>query len=126
MFSKTTEKIESFIGENSVFRGNISAKGTIRIDGTLEGDAEADWVIVGDKGLAKGNISARGMIIGGRAEGNLTAGESVEIRQKGVVTGDINTLRLSVLEGGVLNGRMTMQPRDEKIVELHKDRANPG
>ncbi|NIT03463.1 polymer-forming cytoskeletal protein, partial [Candidatus Saccharibacteria bacterium] len=47
MFAKG-EKLESFIGQNTQFRGEMSTKGTLRIDGNVEGNINADWLIVGD------------------------------------------------------------------------------
>ena len=118
MFTKSTEKLESFIGANSNFKGNIDTKGTLRIDGAMEGNANADWVILGEKAIMKGNISARGIIVGGRVEGNLRAKEIVEIKSKGQVFGDIFTSKLTIVDGGIFEGRSSMQKGESKIVEF--------
>ena len=123
MFSRNTEKLESFIGSNTSFKGNIKTKGTIRIDGAFEGDVEADWVIVGDKARLTGNASARGIVVGGVVDGNLLAKELIEIRHKGQVKGDISTKKLVVSEGGVLEGRAMMLSGDgPKEIEF----SHPG
>lgn len=118
MFSKNTEKLESFIGANSVFKGNIETKGTLRIDGTMEGNVNADWVILGEKASLKGDIKARGIIVGGRAEGNLIAEEIVEIKAKGQIVGDISTNKLTIVEGGIFDGRSSMQKDKAKVLEF--------
>ena len=118
MFTKNTEKLESFIGANSNFKGDIDTKGTLRLDGTMEGNANADWVILGEKAIMKGNISARGIIVGGRVEGNLRAKEIVEIKSKGQVFGDIFTSKLTIVDGGIFEGRSSMQKDESKIVEF--------
>lgn len=118
MFSKNTEKLESFVGVNSHFKGDISSKGTLRIDGTTEGNIEADWLVVAEKATIRGNISVRGVIIGGKVEGNVTASEIVEIKPKGHLFGDIVTAKLAISEGGILEGRSTMNKADSKVVEL--------
>lgn len=87
MFHRNTEKLESFIGAGSSFRGDIETKGTLRIDGQLEGNITADWVILGEKASVNGNVTARGIVIGGRLTGMLEAKEIVEIEVKGSVTG---------------------------------------
>jgi len=117
MFSRNTEKLESFIGPNTTFKGNISTKGTIRIDGRLEGDVEADWVVLGDKSYLLGNATARGIVVGGTVDGNLSAKELIEIKQKGQVKGNISTKKLIVAEGGVLEGKTAML-KDEKTKEI--------
>jgi cytoskeletal protein CcmA (bactofilin family) len=118
MFSKNTEKLESFVGASSHFRGDIRTKGTLRIDGTFEGNVEADWLVLGEKANMKGDVTARGVIVGGKIDGTVRAKEIIEIRTKGEISGDIDTAKLTVLEGGVLQGRATMHKGESKVVEL--------
>ncbi len=118
MFSKNSEKLESFVGVNSHFKGDVRSKGTLRIDGTVEGNIEADWLVLGEKANLKGDASARGIIVGGRIEGNITAREILEIRSKGQIIGDITTLKLVIVEGGMLVGRSLMNREGSKVVEL--------
>jgi len=118
MFTKNTEKLESFIGANSKFRGDIETKGTLRIDGILEGNVQADWVILGEKSSVRGDITGRGIIIGGSVDGNLRAKEIIEIKSKGRVTGDIATSKLTISEGGVFDGRSAMQNGETKVLEF--------
>jgi len=118
MFSKNTEKLESFIGVNSVFKGDIETKGTLRVDGTMEGNVSADWVILGEKASLKGDIKARGIIVGGKVEGNLIAGEIVEIKAKGQISGDVSTNKFTIVEGGIFDGRSSMQKDKSKVLEF--------
>jgi cytoskeletal protein CcmA (bactofilin family) len=119
MFSKNTEKLESFVGVNSHFKGDIRSKGTLRVDGVVEGNADADWLILGEKASLKGNVTARGIIVGGRIEGSLVAKELLEIKAKGQVIGDVTTPKLIVSEGGIIEGRSSMNKDvSAKVVEL--------
>jgi len=118
VFSKNTEKLESFVGVNTYLRGDVKSKGTLRIDGTLEGNVEADWIVLGEKANLKGEAMARGVIVGGRIEGNITASEILEIRSKGQVIGDIAVAKLVVAEGGMLVGRTSMNKEGSKVIEL--------
>jgi cytoskeletal protein CcmA (bactofilin family) len=118
MFHRNKEKLESFIGNNSHFTGDVTTKGTLRIDGSMEGNVNADWVILGEKATLKGGISARGIIVGGKVEGNLKAKEIVEIKSKGTVSGDVVTNKLSIVEGAVFNGKAAMETGESKIVEF--------
>ncbi|HET6515910.1 MAG TPA: polymer-forming cytoskeletal protein [Thermodesulfovibrionales bacterium] len=124
MFSRNTEKLESFIGANSHFQGDVKTKGTLRIDGSLEGNVDADWLILGEKASLKGNVTARGVIAGGKIEGSILAREILEIKPKGVIIGDISTVKLTVIEGGSLQGHSTMQKEGSNVIELQpKERA---
>ncbi len=117
-------KLESFIGINSIFKGDMNTKGTLRIDGTMDGNVNADWVVIGEKAFLKGDALARGIIVGGSVEGNLTAKEIVEIKSKAQVLGDITTSKLSMTDGGIINGRVAMDRDESKIVDFRaqKDR----
>jgi len=118
MFHKNTEKLESFIGSNSVFKGDIDSKGTLRVDGVVLGNISADWLIVGEKAHITGDISARGIVIGGKIDGNVKAKEIVEIKNKGHINGEITSKKLIVAEGGIFEGRSTMPREDSKVIEL--------
>jgi cytoskeletal protein CcmA (bactofilin family) len=120
VFTKRSEKLESFVGENSHFTGNVETEGTIRIDGLLEGNVQADWVVLGVKATVKGNIIARGIVVGGKIEGNLLAKEVVDVKAQGVISGDIEAGKFLVVEGGVLNGRVSMLTDASNIVEFQQ------
>lgn len=109
MLFKSKEKIEVIIGPETQIRGDLSSKGTVRIDGELEGNLDADWVIVGETGRIKGNIKSRGAIIDGKVEGNVRASEIVEIKSKGHLVGDLFSPKLVVSEGGLLEGHSYMK-----------------
>ena len=125
MFSKNTEKLESFIGINSHFKGDIKTQGTLRIDGTVEGNIETDWLILGETSHLKGDAASRGIIVGGRVDGNLTAKEIIEIKTKGQVTGELTTTKLSIAEGAMFDGRSSMIREESNVIELQaKEKAS--
>jgi len=125
MFSKNTERLESFIGVNSNFKGDIKTQGTLRVDGTVEGNIETDWLILGETAQLRGDASARGIIIGGKVEGNIKATEIIEIKAKGQVTGELATSKLSIAEGAIFDGRSTMHREESNVIELQaKEKAS--
>lgn len=113
MFFSKQPSLEVIIGPESAVRGDITSKGTVRIDGGLEGCISADCVIVGEKGVVTGDASVRQIIIGGWVVGNIHASEGVDIQCTGDVCGDISSARLSIAEGGKFDGRSTMQRTKE-------------
>ncbi|GBE00176.1 polymer-forming cytoskeletal [bacterium BMS3Abin07] len=118
--SKKTDKVETFIGNNSTFKGEINTSGTIRVDGTIEGNVISDWVVLGEKGNIKGDVVSNGIIVGGKIEGNIKAKEIIEVKNKGKIIGDILTPKLTIVEGGIIEGKTSMQAEDTKVVELQK------
>jgi cytoskeletal protein CcmA (bactofilin family) len=118
MFSKDAEKLESFVGSNANIKGEMNVKGTLRLDGSIEGCVNADWVILSENALVKGDIAAQKIIIAGRVEGNLRAKGLVEIQSKGKVIGEIFTDKLSVTEGAEINGNIKMKSGESKIIDF--------
>ncbi len=118
MFDKETDKLESVLGSNSTFKGELNVKGTLRVDGTIDGQLEADQVILTETAVVKGTIKAKKIIVGGKIDGNMSAQELVEIKSKGKVLGDILTSKLAITEGGEVNGRIEMNKEEDKVVEL--------
>lgn len=123
MFSKETDKLETFLGMNSSFKGELNVRGTLRVDGTVEGQLDADYVILSDSAEVKGEIKAKKILIGGKMDGNVRAQELVEIKSKGKVLGDIFTQKLAIIEGGEFNGKVEMKKaemkkEESKVIEL--------
>ena len=122
MFDKKNEKLESIIGSNTKIEGNISTKGTLRIDGRLTGNIETDWLIIGEKAFVKGNVSVAGVGVAGYLEGNVSAKEIIELKRTGQIRGDVSTSKLVVIEGGMVDGKISMQLKEGgKVVELTQE-----
>ena len=124
MFSKNSdaEKLETVIGKNTQFTGDIVCKGTLKVSGRVTGNVEADWLHMSEKSYLKGDCKVGGTVVAGYIEGNVQASEVIEVRGSGQVKGDVSTSKLIVIEGGVMDGNVTMQKASSKVVELNQDR----
>jgi cytoskeletal protein CcmA (bactofilin family) len=123
MFSNETDKLGSLLGMKSSFKGDLKVKGTLRIDGVVEGQVDADYVILSETAEVTGEIRAKKIIIGGKMDGNARAQELVEIKSKGKVWGDIFTQKLTIIEGAEFNGKVEMKKTEmrkegNKVIEL--------
>jgi cytoskeletal protein CcmA (bactofilin family) len=118
MFHKDMEKLKSFLGSESEFRGQLTAKGILRMDGVVTGKVLADEVILSETALMKGDIVAKRIIVGGTVEGSLRAEDLVEIKPKGNVKGDVFTNKLLVMEGGELNGQIEMRAGELNVLDF--------
>ncbi|HVE78076.1 MAG TPA: polymer-forming cytoskeletal protein [Gemmatimonadaceae bacterium] len=99
----------SIIGHGMTVTGDIDGHGVVKIEGRIEGSIRGvRQVLVGRKGEVKGDIETREAIIGGRVEGSIVATERVEVQGTSLVDGDINTKTIVVMEGGRINGNVTM------------------
>jgi cytoskeletal protein CcmA (bactofilin family) len=113
MFGKGSQKLETIVGNETRIEGKVSVKGTIRVDGIVEGDVQADWVVVGETGKILGDTRTRGMVVGGSVEGNIEAMETVELREKARMAGEIHAPKLAISEGAVFDGRARMRTDGE-------------
>jgi len=109
MFSKRQPKLDTIIGPESNLKGDLTSKGTVKIDGLIEGNVTADALVIGETGFMAGDAFVREIVMGGRLVGNIHATDGVDIQRKGEVCGDIFAARLTIAEGGRFDGRSTMQ-----------------
>lgn len=116
--SKTNEKIDSLLGEKSVFKGEIEIQGGLRIDGKLEGKIKADYVTIGEKADIKAEIETKTIFINGKVKGKIITTHLATIEAKGQVYGEIITPKIAVVEGGILEGKCIRLKEKETVVEL--------
>lgn len=108
-------KVDSVIGPGLVVKGEIHSRGTIRVDGNVEGKIGSDSsVIIGEKGVVKSDIVAGHIIIGGTVHGTVTGRDKVELLSTGRLYGDVTTAaaKFVVAEGVIFEGRCTMSQAD--------------
>ena len=81
------------VGKSIKFKGEISGSEDLVIDGEVEGTIELrdNSLIVGPNGNVRAQIKARTITVQGRLEGNVHAGERIEIRKTGSLEGDLVT-----------------------------------
>jgi cytoskeletal protein CcmA (bactofilin family) len=97
--------INSIIGEGTRFKGEFDLNGLLRIDGDFTGIIRTKGkVLVGRNGRAECTLNAGTVVIGGVLRGEIFASEKVTILSTGLVIGTIETPRLIVEEGVILNG----------------------
>jgi cytoskeletal protein CcmA (bactofilin family) len=123
-----TSKVDTVVGAGSVLKGDIHSRGTLRIDGNVEGNVRADaTVIVGEKGIVKANVIANHVVIGGTVHGNVNGREKVEILSTGRMYGDVITAaaKFVVAEGVIFEGRCTMSQTDAAKAKLPRVERHP-
>ena len=125
--SKNYEKsIRAFLGEGTEFKGVITFEGTVRVDGTLEGDVVTkDTFIVGAAARVRANIKAGVVIIMGDVEGRIEASEKCEIRIGSHVKGEIYTPSIYIEEGAVFEGSSHMLGSDGEAETKMASAAEP-
>ncbi len=105
-----TEKIVAFIGQGVEFKGTIIYKGSVRIDGRLEGELHTEGtLLVGKEAVITAKISAGSVISKGKITGDIIAKEKILLLSSANMDGSLNTPQLSIEEGVIFNGTIEMK-----------------
>ena len=128
----STDRVTSVIGPGVVWKGKLSGKGGVRIEGTLDGDISLQGLlVVGETGrVSCETLRANVVVVAGAVRGDIFA-EKLEIRSSGRVWGDVVTAAFSTEEGAFLRGQVTMEeqvdiggelsPADEEVEETSEE-----
>ncbi|OGR84100.1 MAG: hypothetical protein A2636_06495 [Elusimicrobia bacterium RIFCSPHIGHO2_01_FULL_64_10] len=109
--------LQTVVGADTVIQGTISSKGSMRIDGKVEGGiTDADAVVIGEHGEVHGDIAARSVVVGGRVTGNVSA-SSIEVLTDAQMHGDLKTAALAIAEGATFEGNCIMT-KEKQVIEM--------
>lgn len=113
-------EIKAFLGPGSQFEGKLVFNEIVRLDGAFRGEvASRDTLIVGESADIQAEIEVGTLILCGRFKGNIKAKTRVELRAPAQVEGGIETPALSIEDGVILNGTVTMSSvREENSAKV--------
>jgi cytoskeletal protein CcmA (bactofilin family) len=115
------DKVDTLIGKSASFNGNLEAEGTVRIEGTFEGELNSKGdIVLGDTGKVIGNIKATNAHIAGRVEGNVRVKGQLHLTPTAYIGGDIEVGNLVVDEGAVFTGKCSMGTNTAHSIEANK------
>jgi cytoskeletal protein CcmA (bactofilin family) len=106
---KSTNKIDSLLGEHCNITGDLAGDGILKIDGEINGNINwNDDIILGFSSYCKGNISCRNAVVNGKVDGNIICENTLTIEGSGNVKGDVTMKNIVIHEGGSFEGKCTM------------------
>lgn len=106
--------VDTVIGLNVVLKGNLKNKGSIQINGNIEGEVRSDEnVNIGETAMVKGPVTAKTIEISGTVKGVVEATDKLEINPTGKVVGDINAKSLIIKQGAKFVGKSIMPQEGE-------------
>ena len=108
---KPTENIDTLLGQEAVFKGDLEFSGGLRIDGRLEGnvtarDGGSSTLVLSELGEIFGDVTVPHVIINGTVHGNVTAAGRVELQAKARVLGDVRYRAIEIALGATVNGNL--------------------
>lgn len=109
------EKIDTMIGKDTFFQGNISATGTIRVDGEFKGEVKVKGdMVIGESGRVEATVEARNLLVGGYIKGNIQASGKVDLAPTAKLYGDMKVKNLIIEDGAVFKGNCIMETPQEE------------
>ncbi len=106
-------KLDTIVGQGTVFEGNISIEGSARVDGKFKGNVNAKGtVVIGKSGKVEGEIIAKSAVIGGEVKGTIRVQDRVEFESGAKFDGEVYCKTLVVQEGVIFDGSCSMTKKE--------------
>jgi cytoskeletal protein CcmA (bactofilin family) len=97
----------SILSEGFSFRGEISAKGAIHVEGALNGQIQVDELTIGARGQVEGVVTCSSLHIKGKFSGTATCNELI-VTSSASVDGHVVYQTLSVQKGASIKGELLL------------------
>lgn len=111
----------NIITDGTLVKGDITASGDFRLDGTLEGNIQLNGkLVIGDSGVVNGNVLCQNANVIGTVNGNLSVKELLSLHASARVRGDILINKLSIEPGATFSGKCRMI---DEVKAQHEEQA---
>ena len=103
-------RLSGFVGHGTTLTGETVFHAMLRVDGHLIGTvaSEAGTLIIGTNGQVDANVSVAAAMINGTVNGDVIASEKLQLGRTARVMGNIQSPRLIIEEGAILEGSCSM------------------
>lgn len=106
----SSDQMETLIGASTSIKGSLTSNGTLRIDGSFEGEITiTSDIIIGESGVVTANIGAKNALVAGAVTGNMEIEEKLELLPTAKILGDLRVGTLIIGEGASFKGNCEMQ-----------------
>ncbi len=109
-------RLSGFVGHGTTLTGETEFHAMLRVDGHLIGTVSSSTgtLIIGTNGQVDANVLVAAAMINGTVNGDILATEKLHLGRTARVIGNIQTPRLIVEEGAILEGGCNMLQAREK------------
>jgi cytoskeletal protein CcmA (bactofilin family) len=103
-------RLSGFVGHGTTLTGETEFHAMLRVDGHLIGtvSSQSGTLIIGTNGQVDANIMVAAAMINGTVNGDIVASEKLQLGRTARVLGNIQSPRLIVEEGAILEGSCSM------------------
>lgn len=101
----------TILGPDAIFKGEMSFEKGVRLMGKFEGRINTPGRLhVAREARMAADVESGAIVIEGEVKGNLTASDRIELKQTARLDGDLRATKLTVDEGAIFNGHVTVGP----------------
>ena len=105
----TKDGITALMGKGAEFQGQLSFKGTVRIDGRFLGSITSEGkLVLGKDAYVEGTISVGELEMHGSLQGDIAVERRTLLHESARLTGSLHTALLAMEEGALLQGDLRM------------------
>jgi cytoskeletal protein CcmA (bactofilin family) len=103
-------RLSGFVGHGTTLTGETNFQAMLRVDGHLLGtvSSESGTLLVGTNGQVDANVAVSAAIVNGQVNGDIVATERIQLGRTARVIGNIQTPRLILEDGAILEGSCSM------------------
>lgn len=99
----------TMIAMGTTVNGDIESEADMRIDGNIIGHVYCKArVVLGESGIIQGDLHAANADVFGTVNGNVMAKDTLCLKSKSTINGNIETARLQIEPNAVFNGQCKM------------------
>ena len=110
-------RLSGFVGHGTTLTGETNFQAMLRVDGHLLGtvSSESGTLLVGTNGQVDANVAVSTAIVNGQVNGDIVATERIQLGRTARVIGNIQTPRLVLEDGAILEGSCAMLKAKEAV-----------
>jgi len=119
-------RLSGFVGSGTVLTGETTFDSMLRVDGHLKGQVKSEegTLIVGATGRVDANIIVGEATVNGAVNGDIHASNKLTLGRSARVVGNIQTPRLIIEDGAILEGSCNMvkpiEAQEQRIADSQK------
>jgi cytoskeletal protein CcmA (bactofilin family) len=111
MADSPNQDFPTILGPDASFKGELTFEKGMRLLGKMEGKINTPGRLhVSKEAKMQCDVDAGAITVEGDVNGNLSAGDRIELKQSARYQGDLRSSRLVVDEGAILVGHVTVGP----------------
>ena len=118
---------ESILAAGLTIEGKIEGNGNIRVSGRFKGNVNVKGELTIEPGASiDGEVNADTVLVGGEVRGQIVSSSRVELKESGTLIGDLKAGSLTVAAGSRMRGKVEFGWKEGEIEETHPDEGGPA